>query len=1193
MSNGQDRLIEEALRTNLVTPEQVEEARGIQQTVSEIGISQSLTEILVKKGHLTEDQVRTLQRGLSQQKIGKYEIMDKLGEGGAGVVYRARHAMLGRVVALKVLSSRRASDPQYLERFVREARVAVTLNHRSIVRGLDYGEADGYHYFVMEFVPGDTLYEILQREGKVEEPRALEIGIQVAKALRHAQQFDLCHRDLKPDNIMISVETGETKVCDLGLAKPKHIETKGGSGKTGAIGTPSYIAPEQIRGTGEADTRSDIYSLGATLYHAVCGHPPFTGKSVEDLLRKHLNEPPRDPREVVVELSSGTAAVLLKMLEKDPNDRYQGLDELIADLEAVSAGRPPVHTIAFARKGPAVAEGRTRAELARQRSGSWKLLVPLLGVVAAVVVGVVVFGGKGEPGPEEPPAATSGTESTTLGPSRTGPREPTPQELATKALRAANTFWKANPERYASAVERYDFVVEKYGETRQAIDAREGRVAVLAAWNKRASDTWSELDEDVARALEQGRFGAALNSVDGFPEELRAAEGFGKLYSDRREEVLRLADEAWTEAAGEATRAAGKLEFERAMKLLEPFVACGLPDLEKAATEGLSKLRTEKDRVDEQKGNAATAFRRLYGGTILTQGEKGYDAAFGLLEEARESEVFRYVQDRLEQAAEDLNRIAAFEEAIRGGYEDRRGRTLVIRGTDGRSRQGRLENAGRDGLLLDRGGSMVRVSWSEIPVDSRCQVGLAKLGEMNADSRLAAGLWLLSRGRLDLVAKQLQAAASLGGAIAPYEDRVELVRSVREERIQEVLGQARVHQLEGRHEDARKALDRAAAAWPDHAGVRYRRGLLLVELRRFGPAIEDLEEALRLGEKDPGVHRAIGRALEQEGRFEEALRAYDLFLRNHPMAEDAEEVARRAGEIRGRLSAEQAKRLRSQGDASLRKRDWKSAFESFREADRLVPDDPRTVLGLAKSASKTQQVLLSYVTYQRYLALRPTGSGAREARQAVASMLVRYEKPDKAISDLHAGKQAYGAGKYDDAIERLDSALKIAPLNADGYYNRAWSWYSKALISGAGSHAEAARSDFDRLLLLKPTDDEALVGRALCWLELRKPERALADARRASEIRADNVNAYVAAHLALYTLERYGDSRDAIDRALRISPEDVSHHMKRAKASWAMREYGQALVDLDKAASCPGVTTRQTQEIRSMRVEIQKQREGG
>jgi serine/threonine protein kinase len=256
MSAEQDRIVEAALNEGFVSPAQVEEARGIQKAVAEIGIQQALHEILVKKSYLTEDQVRALQRTLAEQRIGKYEILEKLGEGGAGVVYRARHATLGRIVALKVLSGKRASDPQYLEHFVREARVAVTLNHRNIVRGLDYGEADGYHYFVMEFVPGDTLYELLQREGRIEEKRALEIGIQVAEALRHAREFDLSHRDLKPDNILLSAETGEAKVCDLGLAKPRRL-TAGleSTGKT--IGTPSYIAPEQIRGIDHADTRSD------------------------------------------------------------------------------------------------------------------------------------------------------------------------------------------------------------------------------------------------------------------------------------------------------------------------------------------------------------------------------------------------------------------------------------------------------------------------------------------------------------------------------------------------------------------------------------------------------------------------------------------------------------------------------------------------------------------------------------------------------------------------------------------------------------------------------------------------------------------------------------------------------------------------------------------------------------------------
>jgi tetratricopeptide (TPR) repeat protein len=1187
MGDEHERLIEEALRANLISPEQADEVRSIFKTVAEMGLKQTVAEILVKKGFIGEQQVRKIQREMAQRRIGKYEILDKLGEGGSGVVYRARHVTMGRIVALKVLSNKRASDKKYLERFVREARVAVTLNHRNIVRGLDYGESDGYHYFVMEFVPGDTLYEIILREGRLEEKRVLEIGAEVAKALRHALEFDLSHRDLKPDNILISVETREAKVCDLGLAKPKKLETAGSKTSSAAIGTPSYIAPEQIRGTDLADMRSDIYSLGATLYHAACGQPPFTGDSVDDLLRKHLNEEPMDPREIVVGLSSGAAAVLLKMLAKDPADRYQRLDDLVADLEAVRDGRPPVHTITFAKKAATTVEGQSRAALARQRSKPWKLVIPLLVVVAAVVGGILFMSGNGD-GSKERLDAAPAKDDRPRGPTVTVPTE---EDNARQALAKARGFWRGNPESWEAAAKLYRYVVDKYGETQSAIEARAGVQTVTRAWLTRARQSWQELEPDIDTSLEKGHYGAALAAIGTFPDVLRSAEGFEDPVEKRRKEINDAANAAWLAAEEVARNAIKEHRFAEALAAVDPLRRCGIKKIETDAGAAHETLTAERDRISALQRSGEDAYRTLYGRVLLTQGADGYNAAYRLLEEARSSKVFEFVGARLEEASRDLIRISKFADGIRSAYSGRRGNLVVIVTKDGRSHRGRLVNAGSDGLDIQKGSANDKVLWSDMPANILAEAGLGAQDTMKAECRLDAALWLMSKGRLDLVARQLEVAASLGEDVNPYKDRAELVRVLRDERVEEMLRRADAYLLDGRPAEACKELDRAVDEAPDHASARYRRGLILAKLHKDRPALEDLTEALRLGETEPRIHLEIARIHERAERFAEALAAYDAYLKTSPGGDDADEAVRRVGELRGRLNAGKAKELQSTADTAMRRRAWAEALKCYEEADRLVPDNDRVVVGIAKAAEKVGKIFQSYVTYRRYLTLRPTGSRAREARKSMLAMETAYVNPLKALENLGAGEQAYQVGKYDEAIDRLDQGLALAPLSKIAYSNRAYAWYSKSLISGVGSHTRSAIEDFDRVLLLEPGSPGALEGRALCWLQLGRCEKALDDARLAIQASPNEYLSYNTAGLACFAMERYGDSLAFYDRAIKCNPKLVVLYLNRARAKWLLRKLDAALADLD-LASKQEATPDEVSEIREMIRKIERQKEG-
>jgi serine/threonine-protein kinase len=244
-----------------------------------------------------------------RKSLGGYELLSKLGKGGMGTVYKARQTSMDRIIALKILPPRLSRDEKFVERFLREARSAGKLSHSNIVSGFDVGEAEGYHYFAMEYVEGETLLELLKREGSLDEPQTVEIAIQITKGLAHAHAHGLVHRDIKPGNVIIAKD-GTVKLCDLGLARSTE-EDQSLTAIGTALGTPHYISPEQIEGQTHIDGRVDLYALGATLYHMVAGAPPFAEPTGGRVMSLHLCERPPPLSKTATEVSSALARVII------------------------------------------------------------------------------------------------------------------------------------------------------------------------------------------------------------------------------------------------------------------------------------------------------------------------------------------------------------------------------------------------------------------------------------------------------------------------------------------------------------------------------------------------------------------------------------------------------------------------------------------------------------------------------------------------------------------------------------------------------------------------------------------------------------------------------------------------------------------------------------------------------------------
>ena len=305
-----------------------------------------LKDLMIDLGYLTQTQAERLKASVKESKVAAHQIpghriLGKLGAGAMAIVYKAEQLSLNRTVAIKVLPKRFSENPEYVARFYKEGRAAGKLNHNNIVQAFDVGEAGGYHYFVMEYVEGKTLHDDLAAGKVFGEAEALDIIIQVAHALAHAHNCGLIHRDVKPKNIMINT-AGVVKLADMGLAREttdiEAARTEAGQ----AYGTPYYIAPEQIRGKIDLDGRADVYGLGATFYHLVTGRVPFMADDPAEVMRKHLKDQLIPPDHINTALSGGVSEVIEIMMAKRREDRYNNIEELLTDLEAIAEGQPPL-----------------------------------------------------------------------------------------------------------------------------------------------------------------------------------------------------------------------------------------------------------------------------------------------------------------------------------------------------------------------------------------------------------------------------------------------------------------------------------------------------------------------------------------------------------------------------------------------------------------------------------------------------------------------------------------------------------------------------------------------------------------------------------------------------------------------------------------------------------------------------------
>ncbi|MBQ4372091.1 MAG: Stk1 family PASTA domain-containing Ser/Thr kinase, partial [Firmicutes bacterium] len=269
---------------------------------------------------------------------GRYELIEKIGEGGMAVVFKAKDRLLGRMVAIKILRPEYTNDAMFVESFRRESQIAANLVHPNIVNIYDVGKQGNIYYIVMELIDGKPLSEIIKKHGALEPRWACNIARQVASALAAAHKQHLIHRDIKPHNIMITSE-GTAKITDFGIAKAVSSDTLV-EDKEAVMGSVHYFSPEQARG-GRVDERSDIYSLGIVLYEMLTAKVPYDGESAVEVAVKHMNEDMVPLTEIDPEIPEDLERIVMKAAAKQPEERYKSAEDMITDLNFV---RYPKHS---------------------------------------------------------------------------------------------------------------------------------------------------------------------------------------------------------------------------------------------------------------------------------------------------------------------------------------------------------------------------------------------------------------------------------------------------------------------------------------------------------------------------------------------------------------------------------------------------------------------------------------------------------------------------------------------------------------------------------------------------------------------------------------------------------------------------------------------------------------------------------
>ncbi|HLG42921.1 MAG TPA: protein kinase [Planctomycetota bacterium] len=516
--------LQAAERQGFLTPVQIEDCLKTQEEVSRAGVKLAIWELCLRKGFLKPEQVSKVRGGEVGFVFGPFTILSKIGEGGNGTVYLARKEGESRRVALKVLPQRLSSDSTKVARFEREARISIELSHPNLVKGYDFGRLHDRLYYAMEYVRGRVVAAHVRERGRLGEKAALQIALQIARALGEIHRRGLCHRDVKPENIIIG-EDGVARLMDLGLIKSVANDILQLTQDGVAVGTLHYMSPEQAQGK-EVDIRSDIYSLGASLYFMLTGVKPFKGTAPLEVMQSQLANELAPIASLRPDLPESTRRVIETMMGRAPEARYQTPAELQEDLSRVLEGEAPERAMNALPTAPPAA-AREQAPLRPWWTVPKNALV--LGGAAAAALFLIVWivmglaGGSAPPPPPPPPPRVRAGEP------------PRPGDQAEKSIRG---LLESGALREAADLLDRDAPI-------LGLDRAERLRGELLSAAERA---WASTAESVGDSIRRGDSRGARRSLDRFQESAGGMPEFARRLEAERTRVA----EAERERAQEA-----------------------------------------------------------------------------------------------------------------------------------------------------------------------------------------------------------------------------------------------------------------------------------------------------------------------------------------------------------------------------------------------------------------------------------------------------------------------------------------------------------------------------------------------------------------------------------------------------------------------------------------------------------------
>jgi serine/threonine protein kinase len=785
MPTDQDQeFIRFAVAGGHLTQEQADRAIQALADIEELGGTASAPDMLLRQGLLDERAIGLVRQSIAVSKtsmrvpreLGGFELCERIGQGGMGSVFRARQKDLGRDVAVKLLAPRLSQNARFVQRFMREARAAGRLSHPNIVAAIDVGESEGFHYFAMEFVAGESLGKLIARDGPLPLARALAITSEVAQALDHAHERGLIHRDIKPDNILIDHD-GRSRVADFGLAKAVGSEAEPGGGNF--VGTPAYVAPEQVRSDPDIDCRADIFSLGVVLFEMLTGQRPFTGSNPVAVAAAVVSEPLPSVRKIRRDVPLAVARLLDRMTAKNRADRFATPADLLRALDsATKAPRPAARPPALGgAPGAAPAQQPRRVTQRRRQShtGAYVFAFLAIGGLLALLVYLAGPGRKSKTSSRE--AVSVNAEQREPPPDTTGKMvDNTAKRLLAQLNsenRKAKAFAASNPSAYVSQMQRYQRILENFPPaTRRSLDS-EGLAVVKQAENelarleaaaaKAASEELARRSTKADALMEDGNLAAALRLFETFPTELRTAQGMRELqtlrgkYRTRAAEAFDVLDEKGRELVREN-------ELEKARALYASVRGIGITTIETRVTRAIQQiddLVRRQEKVDVAKARAA--YPVLAKAALAQIAAHEYDAARKALDAAVVDPHLLPIQGKLRglqtlvrSAGHAWTRIEAAARKLTRGEEIRVG---GVAGTFDRFEDGRLYIRSGE-VVLARALSELR------PREMVTLVG----EEADYQFRIDFGLFLLAEKEYAASRAVIETAAKKGIDIAEARD---------------------------------------------------------------------------------------------------------------------------------------------------------------------------------------------------------------------------------------------------------------------------------------------------------------------------------------------------------------------------------------------------------------------------------------